>query len=166
MNHISVGTLTPEHHNYTENGKCSNCGACCSNTLPLDKKEIKQIKKYIEKNNIKPINHVPAMMSKEYLDGICPFRDNINETCTIYPVRPVICRTYKCDLPVSDIQKNTEKLRHKKGKMFPYDVRATFFGDGTFGLDCIATLIAGQLENQERLTIKSQEVGKKKIPYM
>lgn len=150
MNHISIGNITPEHHDYTKNGQCSNCGACCSNTLPLDKKEIKKIQQYIVKNNIKPINHVPAIMSREYLDGICPFRDNIKETCTIYPVRPIICRTYRCDLPIEKIQSDTEKLRKKNGKMMPYDIRATFFGDGTFGLDCIATLIAGHLGNKER----------------
>ena len=28
--------------NFTKNGKCSKCGSCCSNFLPLTQSEIKE----------------------------------------------------------------------------------------------------------------------------
>ena len=39
---------------FTINGKCSNCGECCGSILPVTKKEIKRIKAYVRKHNIKP----------------------------------------------------------------------------------------------------------------
>ena len=30
--------------NFTVNDKCSNCGQCCSNLLPMSEKEVKNIK--------------------------------------------------------------------------------------------------------------------------
>lgn len=27
----------------------------------------------------------------------CPFRDNVNRICTIYELRPAICKAFKCD---------------------------------------------------------------------
>lgn len=42
---------------FTFNGKCSNCGQCCSNLLPLSDSEVKRIKQYIKKHNIKEQRH-------------------------------------------------------------------------------------------------------------
>ena len=36
--------------NYTENGKCSNCGQCCTDYIPISQKEINRIRKYIKKH--------------------------------------------------------------------------------------------------------------------
>ena len=30
-------------YNFTVNGKCSQCGACCSDLLPMSEKEIREI---------------------------------------------------------------------------------------------------------------------------
>ena len=38
----------------SNNGKCSQCGECCSNFLPVSQKEIEIIQDYVLKNNIKP----------------------------------------------------------------------------------------------------------------
>ena len=38
--------------NRTCNGKCSSCGECCSDILPLDNFEIKKIRDYINKHKI------------------------------------------------------------------------------------------------------------------
>ena len=88
------------HGNYdcTVNGKCSGCGDCCSNRLPLSQKEINQIRKYIEKNNIVEQKHGLLVMATESIDMTCPFMDTNSKDhkCTIYPVRPQICREYTC----------------------------------------------------------------------
>lgn len=38
--------------NFTKNGKCSNCGECCTRFLPISSKEKKEIMRYLEKNEI------------------------------------------------------------------------------------------------------------------
>lgn len=47
-----IGTLQQvyedmEHgvYDFTKDGKCSSCGACCSNYLPLSSGEIKEIRR-------------------------------------------------------------------------------------------------------------------------
>ena len=95
----------------TCNGKCSGCGECClSMTLRITNAEITKIRKYIKTNNIKPQRHFPtnvplAIMNPAtqplFVDTICPFLDTSAEqghNCTIYPVRPIICRTYICKM--------------------------------------------------------------------
>lgn len=93
----------------TCNGKCSGCSECCLRmTLRLTNTEIKKIRKYIKENNIKPQKHFPtdtplAVMAEQslFVDNICPFLDQNAEqghNCTIYPVRPIICRTYICTM--------------------------------------------------------------------
>ena len=37
----------------TKEGKCSRCGECCGLFIPFTKKELKIIKEYVNKNNIK-----------------------------------------------------------------------------------------------------------------
>ena len=90
-----------EHGNYdqTINGKCSECGDCCSNRLPLSNQEIKVIKDYIKEHNIVEQKHGVCVLSRPTIDLTCPFLDNSVKThkCTIYPVRPQVCKEYKCD---------------------------------------------------------------------
>lgn len=102
-----VGTLSEAFKNmenglydYTENGKCTGCGACCSTLLPVSGKEIKEIRRYIKKNHIQEQQHN-------------------------YPVRPEICRSFMCNDPHGARQ--NKKLLHKKYK--PVDMRELFFGD-------------------------------------
>lgn len=98
--------------NNTCNGICSGCGECCLRmTLRLTKNDIKRIRNYIKTNNIQPCNHAPVTVpwanleehpgESLYVDTICPFFDMHapdGHKCIIYPVRPTICRTYKCDM--------------------------------------------------------------------
>lgn len=107
---------------FTKNGKCSDCGKCCSNMLPLSVEEIKRIKAYVKRQGIKEQRH-------NFVSGFdmtCPFRDEANRKCTIYDIRPEICRQFKCNNTIEDIKKNKMTL-HKK-----YDVvlmRNEFFGN-------------------------------------
>lgn len=105
-------TLTNNITDFTCNGKCSNCGECCSNFLPLSDVEIKTIKEYVKRHNIKPCNHI-SVVSKE-IDGICPFRDNVNKKCLIYKIRPEICRSFICNKSKPDIEESKRLLYTKK----------------------------------------------------
>lgn len=94
---------------FTQNGKCSNCGECCSNLLPLSEREIRTIKSYIKRNKIKEQRHNARVGT----DMTCPFRDEANKKCLIYSVRPQICRSFMCNHDVKDIE--------KKQSSFPQD---------------------------------------------
>lgn len=76
---MNIGTLKQvrkdmEHGVYdmTDNGKCTGCGNCCSNLLPMTDKEIEIIFQYIKKYNIKECKHgIP--LANPILDMTCPF---------------------------------------------------------------------------------------------
>lgn len=61
--------------------KCTNCGRCCG-LVPASQKEIAEIRQYIKKHGIIP----------EKQGITCPFRNEKEKKCDIYPVRPIICR--------------------------------------------------------------------------
>lgn len=82
----------------TDNGTCTQCGACCSNILPMTDEEIKRIRKYIERYRIKEQKHATNVMKNPTLDLTCPFLndDKQEEKCMIYEVRPRVCREFIC----------------------------------------------------------------------
>ena len=85
-------------YDFTNNGKCTLCGNCCSNLLPMTDTEIETIRKYIKKRNIKEHRHI-LPLAEPTLDFTCPFLDDSkpNEKCDIYEARPRICRDFICD---------------------------------------------------------------------
>ena len=85
-------------YDYTINGECSNCGECCTNLLPMSKKEVARIRRYIEKHNINEQHH-NVMYADVHFDMTCPFRSDVQKKCLIYDVRPQICRSFRCDHP-------------------------------------------------------------------
>lgn len=108
---------------FTVNGECSNCGSCCSNYLPMMGHEIKAIRSYIAKNDIREQRHlIPT--ANPYKDFICPFRDNSKRRCTIYPARPAICRDFRCDKVSKGANADTRMYREEVTLV---DVRDTFF---------------------------------------
>ena len=110
-------------YDFTVDGECSGCGNCCSNILPVSSREIRVIEKYIRKKHIKAqVRWAPTAVPT--VDMICPFRDEKNSRCTIYEVRPAICREFRCDKPRKHIEFNREKYDERFGVI---DVRATFF---------------------------------------
>ncbi len=84
---------------FTNNGACSSCCSCCNNLLYLSVKEIKIIRNYVLQHKIQPISHVSILECRPALDMMCPFADNIHKRCTIYAVRPMVCRTFNCSKP-------------------------------------------------------------------
>lgn len=108
--------------NFTVNGKCSNCGACCSNLLPLSDKEVQEIKRYVKKHNIKEQRH----NAFSGYDMTCPFRDEVNKKCLIYPIRPAICRQFMCNHTIADIRKAKVDFHKINRIVF---MRNEFFGN-------------------------------------
>lgn len=89
--------------NNTINGKCSNCGECCTEYIPLTANEVSTIRIYLK-------NH-PEIKEQEHVYGntihvLCPFRDQVQKRCNIYPVRPAICRLFVCNQTEDILKKN------------------------------------------------------------
>lgn len=73
----SLRDLIPKHN-------CKNCGKCCGPVI-INVKEYKEIQQYVEENKPK--------YNKNPLDDItCKFR--VDNKCSIYSVRPTVCRLY------------------------------------------------------------------------
>ena len=108
----------------TRKGKCTGCGECCSNILPLSDAEIKRIKAYIKLNNVQEQKHfIIGMATKPDMDFACPFmKVSGNKRCVIYEIRPEICRDYVCNKSSKDISE--ELLKEKRKPVF---MRETFF---------------------------------------
>lgn len=98
-----------------KDGKCSNCGNCCGNFLPLTETEINIIRIHIKAHQITKMNKNPLK---------CPFRDEENKKCTIYEVRPFICKMWRCDGQMTPKQ-NKQLLKKRR---MPVNMRALFFG--------------------------------------
>lgn len=114
-------------YDFTVDGKCSNCGECCSNYLPVSDKEINAIRRYIKQHGIKEIKHfLPT--AKPATDLQCPFRSDLEKKCTIYPVRPAICRDFQCDKPRKHITADREMYNGKYGVI---SMKAVFYGTKT-----------------------------------
>lgn len=113
-------------YNFCKDGKCIECGQCCSNILPLSSKEIKEIKRYIEKHKVTEKRHFPPTRTAT-IDMTCPFLNDDKDCkkCEIYPVRPQICKTFQCNKPPSEIKKDKELFRVIKQT---FNMRELFFG--------------------------------------
>ena len=118
----SIFDASQEVIDFTVDGECSNCGACCSNYLPISAEEIKTIKAYIREHGITPaVNGVPLNAK---INMTCPFMDGSKELkCKIYPVRPKICRFFACNKTP-----NFEEIL-QMADLVPVKMRETFFGD-------------------------------------
>lgn len=72
-------------------GKCSKCGECCTNLLPVSQNEINTIQEYVIQNNIKPQMQMLVMQNRL----TCPYYNG--NKCLIYEVRPLICKEFYCN---------------------------------------------------------------------
>jgi Fe-S-cluster containining protein len=109
---------------FTIDGHCSNCGSCCGNFLPISAKEIKTIKRYIQKKGIKEqIHRFPT--AEAMLDFSCPFHSESEKRCLIYEVRPAICRDFQCDKPRKKIKADKDMYH---GRYNVCNMREEFYG--------------------------------------
>jgi len=103
-------------NDFTRKGVCSGCGRCCGNFLPLTNADKVRIHKHLRTNLLAPYDGTP-------LD--CPFlNDEPGKRCSIYAVRPLICKEYVCNKKPTRTE--LEKLAAKKMQFT--DMRLEFFG--------------------------------------
>lgn len=116
----------------TKNGKCSRCGQCCSNFIPLTPSELKELQELTKTN----IEVQIKTNEKGNVFMLCPFllmSPDSNETrCSIYEHRPSICRYFKCDLKekfkpdgkepyiITDLMKDVIHYDYQKENGFTY----------------------------------------------
>lgn len=110
-------------YDFTQDGRCSGCGSCCSRFLPVSGKEVKTIRRYVQKKKIQEQRHLYPTASPQD-DWTCPFRSEAERRCLIYEVRPAICRDFKCDKPRKQIEAD-KSLYH--GRYAVVDMRKEFF---------------------------------------
>lgn len=89
-------------------GNCSRCGECCTSLIPITRKEEKRIRKYINEHKIEP----EFFQNEKNINLKCCFYDIKNRSCKIYEVRPGICRSFKCNRNLEELEK--EKMENHK----------------------------------------------------
>jgi Fe-S-cluster containining protein len=110
-------TMDKSTTDLTNKGKCTNCGGCCSNMLPVTTTEIDRIKEYVKENNIKIVTNNSPILNT--VDSTCPFRSNKLNKCLVYVVRPLICREYKCDTGAVATKKWSKEItKHPRTSTF------------------------------------------------
>lgn len=97
--HLSDGITFEDPIDFTDNGKCRDCGNCCGNIIPVAEKDVENIRKYIARHHIRPAK--PLFLKGPYamptIHNDCPFLlDRDDHRCAIYEVRPAVCRMYTC----------------------------------------------------------------------
>lgn len=106
---------------FTRDGKCSMCGECCGDMLPLSAREINRIKRYVKDHGIR--EHTNAVVAADF-NFKCPFRDDARRKCDIYDVRPKICRSFMCNYDRQKISAN-KALFHQRYEVI--SIRSVFF---------------------------------------
>lgn len=69
---------------------CENCIECCAN-VALSPQEAVQIRRHVRNM---PADLIDRLRSQEREPGTCPFADTEAKRCTIYEIRPWICRKF------------------------------------------------------------------------
>ena len=80
---------------------CDECGARCTAGVPMLRPEFEAIRTYLESpegadaREVEQLDkEVPYPGAEEYTYTACRFRDVERGRCSIYPVRPLVCRLF------------------------------------------------------------------------
>ena len=114
-----------QYSNHCVNGKCSNCGECCADLLPVTPEEIRRIKAYVEKHHIKERKDAP-FFDPNATDLTCPLRNNKENRCEVYPVRPLICREFICTKSLQQAKHDRDLVHASRA---PHSMRWEIFGN-------------------------------------
>jgi len=129
MSHYgSVAEIIREGDTYGCNcidGRCSNCGECCTDMLPLTVGELQRLKTYAAKHKLKEHRQAPFWDWKA-TDLTCPFRNQQTKKCDAYEARPYICRTFICSKTKEDAHRDRD-LIHESRHVF--SLRWEVFGN-------------------------------------
>jgi len=126
--YTSVGALVAAGETYSNNcvdGKCSGCGECCADLLPVTPDEIRRIKAYVEKHHITERKDAP-FFDPNAIDLTCPLRNNKEHRCEVYPVRPLICREFICSKSLQQAKHDRDLLHESRS---PHSMRWEVFGN-------------------------------------
>lgn len=115
MAHYSKAEKIPSgpYQNKCVNGKCSGCGDCCTDMLPLTDKELAAIKRYAKAHNLVEHRQAP-FWDRNAADLTCPFRNQQTRSCDIYPVRPMICRSFICSKPTEQAYAERDAIHENR----------------------------------------------------
>lgn len=131
---MDVPSPEERYSNNCIDGKCSHCGECCADLLPLTKGELEILKRYARKHNLKEHRQSPFWDPKA-TDLTCPFRNQQTKRCDVYPVRPLICKSFICSKKLMDAHEDRDLISASRKT---YSLRWEIFGNP----ECIE-LIAG-----------------------
>lgn len=131
----NITDIDPEsdYRNRCKDGKCSQCGECCSDLLPLSTDEIKRIKAYMKAHTVKMHHRNFPIMQNQFVDLTCPFRNDAEKKCEIYEVRPMICRCFICSKPLQNAHYDRDLVAKDR---VTRSMRDVFFEDHS-GIDLI-----------------------------
>lgn len=110
-------------------GKCSGCGDCCTDLLPLTQKEVDRLREYAIAHDLRAHTQMPFYESGG-VDLTCPFRNQITGKCDVYEVRPHICRLYICSKQTRQATIERNRWTFSKG-VSTRSLRYEIFGDRT-----------------------------------
>lgn len=113
------------YSNKCVNGKCTNCGECCADLLPLTKGELEILKRYAKKHGLKEHRQAPFWDPKA-TDLTCPFRNQQTQRCDVYSARPLICRSFICSKELMQAHADRDEIT-KDRKI--YSLRWEIFGN-------------------------------------
>ena len=109
------------------NGKCSNCGECCVDLLPMTPAEVERVKEYAKKHGLKE-HHQAPFFDLNAIDLSCPFRNQQTKKCEIYAVRPYICRSFICSKTIEDAHRDRDLIHRGRSV---HSLRYEVFGNPT-----------------------------------
>lgn len=78
--------------------------------LPTTRREIVRLRDYAKKHQLKE-HRLPAGAAMESVDLTCPFRNEETKRCEVYPVRPLICRTFICSRTLQAARKTRDLVQ-------------------------------------------------------
>lgn len=113
------------YSNKCQDGKCSNCGECCADLLPLTRGELEKIRRYVKKHNVKEHRQAP-FWDRGATDLTCPFRNQQTKQCDIYPARPLICRHFICSKSLMEARIDRDLIHESRDV---YSLRWEIFGN-------------------------------------
>lgn len=90
--HLALSKTQTAKDLYTPNGSCEGCGECCSRFIPMSAFDMVRLSSYVIKHGIRPHKRMDRS-----IDLTCPYLTTSTKRCSVYPARPEVCRSYRCD---------------------------------------------------------------------
>lgn len=107
----AISNVMTGHGCFCIGGKCSNCGECCTDLLPVSERELRRIRQYVARHGRKEHHNAPLLAIRQAMvDMTCPFRNPATSRCDIYEVRPEICRSFICTKTVEQAQAERDRI--------------------------------------------------------